>query len=133
MKKYFVLPLALFTLACNSNSDKVSDKAPVATGTTDTTSGDGPLSGKFEIVDYKKDNVKIDLPKAFMDFTRQGDVIKSDGVSFYYKIDGDSITYMTSPGIVAYKSKIEFLNDDKSSFIIKTPLDNTETTYKKVN
>ncbi|HLG38362.1 MAG TPA: hypothetical protein VI461_01800 [Chitinophagaceae bacterium] len=133
MKKYFILPLALFALACNSNPDKVSDEAPETTIAADSTSGEGLLSGKFEIVDYKKENVTVKLPKTYMEFTRGGDVIKSDGVSFFYKIEGDSIVYMTSPGIVAYKSKIEFLNDDKSSFIIKTPQDNTETTYKKIN
>ena len=92
MKKYFVFTAVFFSVACNNNEDQKSFVSPeVETSKLskeDTTSGSGVLSGNFEIIDYKKDNVKVELPKTVVQFTKGGDVIKSDGVSFFYKIEG---------------------------------------------
>lgn len=133
MKKYLVYTAVLFFVACNSNDEQSSDKAKEMESTQkdNSESGTGLLSGKFEIIDYKKDNVKIDLPKTVVEFTKNGDVIKPDGVRYFYKIEGDSILFLSAPGKVAYKSKIEFLNSDMTTFVVKTPLDKTEMTYKK--
>ena len=133
MKKYFVLPLALFAIACNSNTDKISDKAPATTVSADTTSGEGLLSGKFEIVDYKKDNVKVLLPKTFVEFTRKGDYYTADGNQFQYKISGDSISILLNDNYLVTKSGIEFQNTDKTTFILKNPKEKTEYTYQKTN
>ena len=129
--------------ACNSNDDKQSDKAPEKTkadstaniniAVPDTTTGIGLLSGTFEITDYKKDNVKIELPKSTTQFTRKGDVIRSDGNSFLYKIKGDSILFLLDAKNIMSRSKIEFLNPDKSSFIMKNSVQKTEFIYKKIN
>jgi hypothetical protein len=140
MKKYLGYTAVLFLLACNSN-DKQSDKKAEETekpqneniSTGNTESGSGLLSGKFEIIDYKKDNVKIELPNTvIMEFTKNGDVIKPDGVKYLYKIEGDSIAFLTDPTHVTHKAKIDFLKPDNSSFIVRTPLDKTEITYKKI-
>ena len=139
MKKYFLLPAALFALACNSNSDKVSDGNPesninkVELNPVDSTSGEGLLSGNFEISDYKKDNVKVDLPKTTTKFTRSGEVLRSDGNSFLYKIKGDSIFFMIDDKNIMSSSKIEFLDANKSSFLMKNDTQKTEFTYKKIN
>ncbi len=139
MKKYFILPIALFALACNSNSDKVSEEKPesnvnkVELSPIDSTSGEGLLSGNFEISDYKKDNVKVDLPKTTTKFTRKGEVLRSDGNSFMYKIKGDSIFFMIDDKNIMSSSKIEFLNADKSSFLMKNNIQKTEFTYKKID
>lgn len=133
MKKYFILPLALFTLSCNSNEDKVSEKAPATTSSSDTTTGEGLLTGKFEIVDYKKDNVSVELPKTTVEFTRKGEYYTSDGNIFQYKIDGDSISILLNDNYIVTRSGIEFLNEDKTNFILKNPKEGTEYTYKRVN
>ncbi len=133
MKKYFLLPLALFALACNSNSDKVSDEAPEKTSITDTTAGNGLLSGNYQIVEYKKDNKKVDLIKRNVVFTKSGNVLKWDGNSFSYKIVGDTLEFYFPPSTPISKSKIEFLSPDKSSFVVTNSIEKTEYTYKKLN
>lgn len=133
MKKYFLLPVALFALACNSNSDKVSDKAPETTAPADTTTGDGLLSGKYQIIEYKKDNVKVDLIKKDVLFTKSGNVLKWDGTNFSYKIEGDSLEFFLPPSTTLSRSKIEFLTPDKSTFVLTNPVEKTEFTYKKIN
>ena len=156
MKKYFVSAAVLLAIACNSNDDKKADEQTenktdsitkyVDTeprrkqvvnelAPEDTTTGKGLLSGKFELVEYKKDNVHIDLPKTFVKFTRSGEFIKSDGISLFYKIEGDNYTVMASKKVkdIISTSKIEFLNTDKSSFVIKNANEKTEFTYKKVD
>jgi len=140
MKKHGIILMAMFLIAaCNSNKDKEA----TPTNETESASGNGnqatneevvTLSGKFEIVDYKKNDVQIVLPnKVTVEFTKDGNVIKSDGDSFLYKIEGDSISFLTPANVVVRKSKLEFLNTDKTSFVVKTPLDKSETTYQKIN
>lgn len=139
MKKYFILPLALFALACNSNPDKGSEENPespankVVLNPEDTTTGEGLLSGNFEIIAYKKDNQVIELPKTTTKFTRRGEVFRSDGVSFEYKIKDDSIFFLIDDKNIMSRSKIEFLNEDKSSFLMKNAEQKTEFNYKKIN
>lgn len=136
MKKYLVFPAIVFIVACNSNEDQKSTASPEAETSKlskeDTTSGSGILSGNFEIVDYKKDNVKVTLPKTIVQFTRKGDFIKSDGNAFFYKIEGDSISMLLNDNYVINKSGIEFLNADKTAFTIKNSNEKTEYTYQKV-
>jgi len=137
MKKYLVLSTVVFFVACNNHEDQKSPAAPkpetFKLSMEDTTSGTGVLSGNFEIIDYKKDNVKVTLPKTIVQFTRKGDFIKSDGNTFLYKIEGDSISILLNNNLVISKSGIEFLNADKSSLKIKNPLEKTEYIYQKVN
>lgn len=140
MKKYFALATFLFAIACNSNDDKKADekmeeKVVIVDNLTkeDTTAGSGLLSGKFEIIDVKKENLKTSLPKTFVKFTRNGEYLTNNGASFFYKIDGDNFTIMASDKLIISKSKIEFLNAEKTSFIIKNTFDKSEVTYKKVN
>ena len=136
MKKYFVFTAVLFSVACNNNGDQKSSVSPeVETSKLskeDTTSGSGVLSGNFEIIDYKKDNVKVELPETIVQFTRKGDFIKSDGNSFLYKIEGDSISILLNDNYVITKSGIEFMNADKTAFTIKNPKEKSEYTYQKV-
>ena len=144
MKKYYVIVLALVTVAaCNSNDDKQSDKASEKTKADstasinvtvpDTTSGTELLSGTFEITDYEKDNVKIELPKSTTRFTRKGEVFRSDGNSFNYTIKGDSILFLIDKRNIMSRSKIEFLDPARSSFIMKNSVQKTEFIYKKIN
>lgn len=133
MKKYFVLPLALFALACNSNTDKVSDDAPGTSSYIDSTIGSGILSGKFVISEYKKDNVKVDLIKKEIQFTKDGGVLKWDGTAFSYRLIGDSLEFYIAPSTIISRSKIEFLEPDSSSFVLINPVEKTEFTYKKIN
>ena len=137
MKRYFLLPATLiFIAACTSNDQKSNSTENLKTvvkSQPDTTSGTGILSGEFEVTDYKKDNVKIDLPKTTVLFTRKGDFIKGDGTKLLYEIQGDSLAIMISEKDVITKSKIEFLSGDSSSFILINPVEKTEFTYKKIN
>lgn len=136
MKKYLVSPAIVFIVACNSNEDQKSTASPeVETNKLskeDTTSGSGILSGNFEIIEYKKDNVKVELPKTIVQFTRKGEFIKSDGNSFFYKIEGDSISMLLNENYLINKSGIEFLNADRTTFTIKNLKEKTEYTYQKV-
>jgi len=154
MKKYFAAATVLLAIACNSSDDKKADdktaekadsssqminKEPkhelvkIELSPEDTTKGKGLLSGKFEIVGYKKDNVKVDLPKTFVKFTRNGEFSKNDGQNFYYKIEGDNYILMATKKDIISKSKIEFLNAEKTSFVIRNANEKTEFTYNKVN
>lgn len=133
MKKYFILPMALFALACNSSSDKVSDKAPESTPPADTTTGAGLLSGKYQIIEYKKDNIKVDLIKKEVLFTKSGDVVKWDGTSFSYKIEGDSLEFFLPPSTTISRSKIDYLTPDSNTFVLTNPIEKTAFTYKKIN
>jgi hypothetical protein len=133
MKKYFVLSMSLFVLACNSNTDKVSDDSPGKSAYVDSTSGEGLISGKFVITEYKKDNVKVDLIKKEIQFTKDGGVLKWDGTSFSYRLIGDSLEFYIAPSTIISRSKIEFLTPDSSSFILINPTEKTEFTYKKIN
>ena len=137
MKKYFLLPATLvFIAACTSNDQKsnsTENSKTVVKSQPDTTSGTGILSGEFEVTDYKKDNVKIDLPKTTVLFTRKGDFIKGDGTRLLYTIQEDSLAIKISEQEVITKSKIKFLSADRSAFILINPVEKTESTYKKIN
>ena len=141
MKKQFVAAAALISIvACNSNSDKQAenptkkiDSAAAANNISPADdTGTGLLSGKFEVVEYKKDNIKIEVPKAIYMFTKKGKYIKPDGSILFYKIEGDSLLIMADEKLILAKSRIEFLNPEKTSFIVKESPGNMETTYKKI-
>lgn len=140
MLKYIPLAAVVFLTACNSNEDQKATTPPAPAPQTspfsaeDTTTGTGLLSGNFEIVEYKKDNVKVDLPKTIVRFTRSGEFMKPDGNTFSYKIEGDSLSILLFPNDKEYitKSAIQFLNEDKSAFKLINPKEHTEYTYQKV-
>ena len=67
MKKNSLIALALFLVAsCNNNKDQEADKtqetAPAENNNEATISPKWPLSGKFDVIDYKKDTSRIKLP-----------------------------------------------------------------------
>ncbi|MES1217323.1 MAG: hypothetical protein ABUT20_17550 [Bacteroidota bacterium] len=134
MKKYgfFAMALILAT-ACNNNKDKEATPATEAASTSGAKDeGPGLLSGRFEIIDYKKNNVQVVLAKKQVQFNKKGDVLKWDGTSFSYKIIGDTLEFYSAPSTTISKSKIKFLSPDSSSFILINPVEKTEFTYKKV-
>lgn len=138
MKKYLVLPAIFFLAACNSNEDQKSTAKPETAQQPfppDTTTGNGLLSGSYEIVEYKKDNTKVELPKTVIRFTRSGEYMKPDGNTFSYKIEGDSLSILLYPTDKDYitKSGIHFLDSAKTSFTLINPKEKTEYTYKKIS
>ena len=148
MKKYFVIALALSAVACNSNTDKRSEQAIDAESVKkdslerveakmkaiifapDTTTGTGLISGAFEIIDHKINKVKANIPRILVRLTKRGDFIKSDGTNLTYKIEGEKFFLLGPAGDQVRSSTIEFLNPEKTSFIIKTDLDKSEATYQ---
>ena len=143
MKKYFLPALFVLAVACNNNTDqKAAESTEVENSNTATAeankenkeiTAEYAFHGKYEIIDYKVDNQKVVLPKLIIEFTKNGDVKKPDGVSFFYKINKDSISYTLDGKTVIATSKITYLDADKKTFTLYNPKDKTEYTYKKVN
>ena len=151
MKKQLLMAAVIISaIACNSNSDKKNEQAIDAESAKkdslerveskikafidapDTTTGTGLISGSFEIIDHKINNVKVNIPRIMVRCTRRGDFIKSDGTNLTYKIEGKKFFLLGPAGDQVRSSTIEFLNAEKTSFVIKTDLDKSETIYQMI-
>jgi hypothetical protein len=130
MKKYLVVAVALFAVACKNDDTKAKVQS------TETKTSSNPLYGKWKVVSTTVNGETREFRAGSILFKETGEFIGITGGVFKFTINGDSLVLTSTQNKKNEKSKIELSEVEKGRLKLQTLVQdslNIETVFQKEN